>query len=337
MPEDREELPPLDEEWIQAAAHREESAEVRADRYARINSGHQQVQAGDTSWRSAPAKSSSSGLSLTRWVLAIVGILAAIIFVVWLLDTGRPLVDDGPIAFVGDDTTSETLGSDTARQLQRSDFPTAGIDAEPSRILAEVQPPADPGQYDFLAETGGQPVTYSPCRNLEVVVNPRGGPPGSVTAVEQAVDQIRAASGLSISVSGETDETYQRNRDPVQVDRYGDRWAPILVTWTEADEVPQFSEAAVGLGGSLSVRRGDSPPSYVTGDITLNREYFSEPTTGGLLREVLLHEFGHVLGLGHVDDPEQVMTREARGGRPLGSGDLAGLALLGQGPCTPKL
>lgn len=337
MPEDPEEIPPLDEEWIQAAKHREESAEVRADRYARINSGFQQVQSGETSWRSTPTKAKSSGLSLARWVFAIGGILLAVIFVVWLLDTGRPLVDDGPVAFVGDDTINENLGSNATRQLQRSDFPTAGIDAQQSRVLAEVQPPTNPGQYDFLAEVGGEPVTYSPCRNLEVVVNPRGGPPGSVTAVEEAVAQIQAASGLSISVAGETDETYQPNRDPVQPERYGDRWAPILVTWTEADEVPQFEGAAVGLGGSLSVRRGNSPPSYVTGDITLNRNYFSEPTTGGLLREVLLHEFGHVLGLGHVDDPEQVMTREARGGRPLGTGDLAGLALLGQGPCTPNL
>ncbi len=50
MPEDPEEIPPLDEEWVQAAKHREESAEVRADRYARINSGFQQVQSGETSW-----------------------------------------------------------------------------------------------------------------------------------------------------------------------------------------------------------------------------------------------------------------------------------------------
>ena len=77
MPEDPEEIPPLDEEWVQAAKHREESAEVRADRYARINSGFQQVQSGETSWRSTPTKAKSSGLSLARWVFAIGGILLA--------------------------------------------------------------------------------------------------------------------------------------------------------------------------------------------------------------------------------------------------------------------
>jgi hypothetical protein len=200
-----------------------------------------------------------------------------------------------------------------------------------------VQPPSDAGEFSFLAEAGGMPITYSPCRRLEVVVNTTGAPPGAYEAVTATVAQISAASGLSLTVAGDTDEEYRRDRDPHQPQRYGDRWAPILVTWTPAADVPEFAGDAVGLGGSLSVDPGPGPPSYVTGEITVNRDYFAAPTTAGLLREVLLHEFGHVVGLGHVDDAGQLMTPEARGSRPLGSGDRAGLALLGQGPCTPDL
>ena len=332
-----EELPNFDEDWVRSAAHSESSAEERADRYARINAGHQRVQDGEQSWRGDSKPQQRGGLSLARWILAIVGILLLIVFVVWILDSGRPLVDAGPVAYVGGDEINQSLEQNTAVQLTKADFPPPSADAQATRILPAVQPPADPGQFDFLTEVGGEPVTYSPCRRLEVVVNPRGGPPGSYEAVEQTVEQIRQATGLDIAVTGETDETYSSGRDPVQPERYGNKWAPILVTWTESALVPQFQGNAVGLGGSLQVTTKKSPASYVTGEITLNREYFSQPTTAGLLKEVLLHEFGHVIGLGHVDDPEQVMTSEALGGRPLGTGDLAGLALLGQGPCTPKL
>jgi hypothetical protein len=332
-----EDLPDFDEDWVRSAAHSESSAEERADRYARINAGHQRVQDGEQSWRGDSQPQKRGSLSLARWTLAILGILALIVFVVWVFGLGRPLVDEGPVAYVGGDEINQSLEQSTSVQLTKADFPPPKADAQATRILPAVEPPPEGGDFDFLAESGGQPVTYSPCRRLEVVVNPRGGPPGSYEAVEQTVEQIRQATGLDLTVAGETDETYSSGRDPVQPERYGDRWAPILVTWTESELVPQFQGNAVGLGGSLQVTTKKSPASYVTGEITLNREYFSQPTTAGLLKEVLLHEFGHVVGLGHVEDQQQVMTSEALGGRPLGDGDLAGLALLGQGPCTPNL
>jgi hypothetical protein len=332
-----EDLPDFDEDWVRSAAHSESSADERADRYARINAGHQRVQDGEQSWRGDSQPQKRGGLSLARWTLAILGILALIVFVVWVFGLGRPLVDEGPVAYVGGDEINQSLERSTSVQLTKADFPPPKADAQATRILPAVEPPPEGGEFDFLAESGGEPVTYSPCRRLEVVVNPRGGPPGSYEAVEQTVEQIRQATGLDLTVAGETDETYSSGRDPVQPERYGDRWAPILVTWTESELVPQFQGNAVGLGGSLQVTTKKSPASYVTGEITLNREYFSQPTTAGLLKEVLLHEFGHVVGLGHVEDQQQVMTSEALGGRPLGDGDLAGLALLGQGPCTPNL
>jgi hypothetical protein len=56
-----------------------------------------------------------------------------------------------------------------------------------------------------------------------------------------------------------------------------------------------------------------------------------------LVRAVIIHELGHVLGLAHVDDPEQLMYAGANDVTSLADGDRAGLALLGTGPCVPEL
>ena len=46
---------------------------------------------------------------------------------------------------------------------------------------------------------------------------------------------------------------------------------------------------------------------------------------------------GTLLGLDHVDDPTQLMHAENSGLTGFAAGDLAGLALLGSGPCVPEL
>jgi predicted Zn-dependent protease len=46
-----------------------------------------------------------------------------------------------------------------------------------------------------------------------------------------------------------------------------------------------------------------------------------------------MHELGHVLGLGHVQDPSQLMYPAHHGQATYGPGDLAGLAAEGDGAC----
>jgi hypothetical protein len=45
--------------------------------------------------------------------------------------------------------------------------------------------------------------------------------------------------------------------------------------------------------------------------------------------QVLLHELGHVMGLGHVNDPNQVMYPTTANALEYGAGDLAGLYAVG--------
>ena len=46
-----------------------------------------------------------------------------------------------------------------------------------------------------------------------------------------------------------------------------------------------------------------------------------------------MHEFGHLVGLGHVPMSDQLMYEDNIGQRAFGAGDKEGLRRLGLGPC----
>ena len=98
----------------------------------------------------------------------------------------------------------------------------------------------------------------------------------------------------------------------------------------------EFDGDAVGFGGSLSLDPVVGDPSYVTGSVVLDRDFFADPADQSYLNEAVLHEFGHVMGLDHVSDGAQIMWSGGLHGSGLGSGDRAGLARLGRGALHPR-
>ena len=112
---------------------------------------------------------------------------------------------------------------------------------------------------------------------------------------------------------------------------------PVLVTFADADEVPQLEGRVAGVGGSVMVERAGWR-RYLTGQVTLDRDAFAEledrPDGDTVAAAITLHEFGHLVGLDHVDDPRELMHATTTTQRDLGPGDLRGLRALGQGRCT---
>ncbi len=219
------------------------------------------------------------------------------------------------------------------------DVPSAPEHLSTRPLGAPVLAPAGTGGYAFLVtHRDGSPVTWDPCRAVHYVIRPDGAPEGGDALVHWAFRQISAATGLSFVDDGPTDEAPSTNRASFQPDRYGDRWAPVLIAWSSPAAWPPLADGVLGRAGPTPFGFvGQDDERFVSGQAVFNGpELDLQLRTGGdnKTRAVLLHELGHLVGLGHVTDPYQVMFQS--NAYPLPSyrgGDRRGLAMLGAGPC----
>jgi hypothetical protein len=220
-------------------------------------------------------------------------------------------------------------------------LPGLGVTTVPRGRPLPAPPGGGPHAFVSFQQDGATPVGYDPCRLVHYVIRPDHAPPGGEELVHAAIARISEVTGLVFVHDGPTDEAPSRDREIYQPDRYGERWAPVLVAWETEEQNPALAGDIVGEGGSVAVSLGDGPRIYLTGTVSLDAPRFAELLTDGertAARAIVLHEFGHVVGLAHVDDATQLMYREARRGMTdFAAGDLTGLARLGSGPCVPEL
>jgi hypothetical protein len=189
-----------------------------------------------------------------------------------------------------------------------------------------------PWSAEFV-DAAGAPARWDPCSPIDYVVNYSYAPPGAQADIAQAIARVSAATGMTFVFRGGSSETPMRERAAYQPAAYPKAWAPLLIAWsppagTDLLDDPKAEAVTV----PIAVTGGAGGGSLVSAEVVINTDrqlplgFGPGPSEG----EVLMHELGHVVGLGHVASTSEAMYPSVRGIAAYGAGDLAGLAAVGR-------
>lgn len=210
----------------------------------------------------------------------------------------------------------------TTAAARRNAAPTAPTAPSPPPTSAPAPSPApaaNPNAYAFtLKNSDGTPIRWNPCAAIHYVTNLAEAPPSAAADVDQAVRLLSAATGLSFVNDGSTTELPTSNRPVDQPARYGSGHSPLLIAWVRKAETNIYDgEGPNTVGTAATTWIGATPgaanqeAAYVTGQVAIEPDATSSfPSgfgSGRTVGLVLLHELGHIAGLAHVSDTNQVM------------------------------
>lgn len=208
---------------------------------------------------------------------------------------------------------------------------------------------ADPhGAHAFLARNDdGTPLRWDPCTPIRYEVNYEHAPEGASADVREAVARVAEASGIEFVDEGITDRTVDGASGAGFAGSFG-RPLPVLISWLPRKEFAAWASPDRADAFGLPWRGRDPGDRYVSGMIVLLatdgiRSGFENRSSLGPL---LMHEWGHVLGLAHVTDGDELMWSPRLDEAEFpdlslsdwGPGDLEGLAEVGRpAGCLPSV
>lgn len=211
-----------------------------------------------------PRRRSRLGLSL---VVVIVTIALVGAYAVSQLVSGYSLSKSNRIAraVLGNEDPDPSLrrGSSTtsSTMIRGEDWPPAPTVRRTTRVAPAPRKPSATGAHSFLRlqPDGVSPVAYDPCREIHYVTTGLSRAPiGGQQMVADAIAYLSQLTGLVFVDDGPTDEVPSDDRPSYQPERYGERWAPVLVAWSDAAESPRLAEQddngpdTLGVAGSAA-------------------------------------------------------------------------------------
>jgi hypothetical protein len=245
----------------------------------------------------------------------------------WRVADGTPRATSAGLVL---DVPTDQYGTFSYRVVATKQGSVSSTDPVKVTVRPPYAPAGSAASHSFMAnprwlwDSCSGPITWK--------FNPASAPSGGLEQVKGSFDRVHAATGLDFAYAGTTDVTPQPS-DP------GSSGADIVVGWIGSQAFAQRHGSAVGVGGAAywqgqRLFSGTKVNRAFEGGVVLNAGYddrlgsgFGRGVTWG---DVLMHEIGHVIGLGHVGSESQMMfgritTRAAR----WGAGDLNGFRKVG--------
>jgi len=185
-------------------------------------------------------------------------------------------------------------------------------------------------------------VAWSPCRPIHYVLRgAKNAPRSGDRMLKDATARIAELTGLEIVDNGTTTEKYSDERKAYQPKRYGQRWAPVLISWSTTSEDRGLKGDVLGRAGGQWVATDSGDRAYVTGTVSLDALQINRIRAQfgyDVARAVVLHELGHLVGLGHVENRGALMNPTVSPDvTDFNRAERAGLKALGSGPCQPDV
>jgi len=277
-------------------------------------------------------KRRQSTASWDRRTVVTVVVVLGLVAVFWALGRSHSSSNSNVVALQGSSGAPPTL----------PDRPPPSHEEASNPLGVPAPVPSAPGKFEFLVPQSDNPkipVAWDPCRPIHYVVNLAGAPVDGLSLVKNALARVQLATGLHFIADGTTTEAPSKTRKMYQPNRYGQRWAPVLIAWSTESAYPELAGYIAGIGEpDPAYTISNDRLVYVTGQVVLDSQQLSvaEVPDRSEVRAVILHELGHLVGLDHTPDRKEIMFSEAQFNvRDYGPGDLRGLAQLGTQACYP--
>lgn len=150
-----------------------------------------------------------------------------------------------------------------------------------------------------------------------------------VANLQWAMGAWAEVTGLTFEFAGTSDLTFDEPSFALRGDT-GPSERHIRISFVPDRESTRLTATEVGLASPSTVLA--SRNEITSGTAVFNADYIADAPQKRA-RALILHEIGHVLGLGHTDDVKQVMAPDVNGLLTLGPGDIEGVRSLLK-PCA---
>lgn len=202
----------------------------------------------------------------------------------------------------------------------------------PDRLLAYAREHAF--AFEDPPSSSGAVDRWDPCEPIHYRVHLAVDVPGGRAAIDAAFSQVAAATGMQFDDDGTTDEMPSDNRRDIRRTRAGWAWAPVLVAVVSHQTFRRStvsSDTVAYAEPDIYSDDADTVSQIVSGEIVVDAGQLSDQGAGDPdgLEPTMLHEIGHLVGLGHIRAPGEIMQPDGGGVVGLGPGDLAGLHTVG--------